>query len=265
MSSAIGWRDAMRAGPVVSLLLGSETPGMPISALTDAQPSLRARLVGSAVTIAVDFGVSSAVGVVSLVNTTLTGAETVRVLLNDSDSSFGTGNLSNTVHFPTNADRTRGAVVCLLPADITARYMRVLLTDVSAGFVDIGNLAAHATIRLRYGQGLGWEEGRLPLGLRDRNDITGAEFRVPGSGAARYARVQLPTLQRDEYGGAFRDMMDDLTAADDVLWIPDVGLDQGELNRRCVFGGLYQPGQEFGVQRREAFTGAAAVRIVERL
>ncbi|WP_196301868.1 hypothetical protein, partial [Streptococcus pneumoniae] len=89
--------------------------------------------------------------------------------------------------------------VVLIPADITARYMRILITDISTDVLDIGSVMAMATLRLRSGQDYGWKEGRFYTGVSDVNPFTGAEFRADGLASLRQWDFALPTIFADEF------------------------------------------------------------------
>jgi hypothetical protein len=267
MAGVFGFPDWLRRGVSISLRAGTAVDSMPLEYLYDPQPGLRARIVPAAgiVSIVCDFGAAVPQGLICLVNSTASGAETVRVRLSSADSTGAAGDVSNTLHATTNADRTRGAVVCLLPADLSARYMRIDIADIAGLVFDIGSLMAMQTVRPGNGMAFGAMEGRRSLGVADRNNFTGAEFRVAGIAQPRYADFSLPSLTSAEYAGAVRDMIADVTAADDVAWVPDDALAQSELNLRTVIGGIKTPGDDLGITRDRPMRGTARFRIVERL
>lgn len=265
MAGAFGHADAMRVAPTITLAAGTVEDGMPLSSLTDPQPGMRTRLVGSDVTLVVDLGAASTVGVLLIGNTTLTGAETVALTGSLSDpTGADAGAIALVSASATTPDLNRGQVVILLPADVSVRYLRLEITGISAGFLDVGVLAAMATLRLIHGTGFGAVEGRLALGQRDRNPVTGAEFGVPGVFNPRLMRFTLPTLRAAEYGGTLRDMLGGLSVADDVLWIPETTLAQAELNQRSIYGGLMRPGEQFGIVRDRPLVASASFALVER-
>lgn len=267
MAGVFGYPDWLRRGVAITVNTGSAVDTMPAEYLYDPQPGLRARFVPTAGSLALtfDFGVSRAIGMVALVNTTMSGAETVRTYLNDTDPTFSSGNLLNIVRAVSEADRTRGACVVLHTSDITARYMRLLITDIAGSVIDIGSVMAMATIRPTNGMGFGATEGRRGLGVADRNEFTGAEFRVAGVAQPRYADFSLPSLTSTEYAGSIRNLIADTTPADDVAYIPDDGLTQGEINLRTVIGGIKTPGEDLGIARDRPMRGTVRFRITERL
>ena len=87
--------------------------------------------------------------------------------------------------------------VLVLPAPVTARYLRIDLTDGAAAFMDIGLLVAGQLWRLQRGTAYSIREGRVMLDRRDRNPFTGTEFRVPAIVNPRFAacnRCLRPTV-----------------------------------------------------------------------
>jgi hypothetical protein len=265
VAGAFGYLDRMRRGVAISVIAGAAVDTMPVEYLYDPQPGLRARLLpaAGAVTLQFDFGQTVAIGLVMLVNTTLTGAETVRVQLNNTDDTFATGIISNTVHAATGADETRGAVVCMLPADIGARYMRVLITDIGPDILDIGSIIAMATLRMERNEEYGGREGRLYLGAADANSFTGASFRVPGLGAPRFIEFSLASIRQHE-APAFRTMFATLIASDDVVYVPEVTQSQADLNRRAIYGAMSNPGDRLAVTRLNYAYSRLAFVLTER-
>jgi hypothetical protein len=266
MAGVFGFPDWCRRGVTVSLRAGSVVDSMPLEYLYDAQPGLRARLVPAAgvVSIVFDFGVAQPQGLVILVNSTASGAETVRVRLSSADSTGAAGDVSNTLHSTVGAARTRGAAVCLLPADLSARYLRVDVADIAGDIFDLGSVLSMPTLRLQRQQDYGWREGRFYTGTTDANPFTGAEFRTDGLASLRQWDFALPTIFADEFAGTLRALLDDVRPSDDVAWIPDDGLTQAELNRRSIVGGLVRPGEEFGLTRVSLRTARAQFTIRER-
>ena len=105
----------------------------------------------------------------------------------------------------------------VLPAPVTARYLRVDLTDGAAPYMDIGLLVAGQLWWLQRGTAYGIREGRVMLNQRDRNPYTGAEFPVPAIVNPRMAAFTLPALSTAEARNQHRDMLRRLGAARDTL------------------------------------------------
>lgn len=266
MPGVLGFPDWCRRGVAISLRAGTAVDSMPLEYLYDAQPGLRARLLPAAGTVSIvfDFGAAVAQGLVVMVNSTASGAETVRIRLSSADSTGAAGDVSNTLHSTTGAARTRGAAVCLLPADLSARYMRIDVVDIAADIFDIGSILAMSTLRLQRGHDYGIREGRFYTGAGDANPFTGAEFRADGLASLRQTEFSLPTVLADEFAGTLRALLDDVRASDDVAWIPDDGLSQAELNRRTIIGGLVRPGEELSLTRVSLRTARAQFTLRER-
>lgn len=267
MAGIFGHSDHMRVGAAVTIRIGTAVDTMPIEYLYDPQPGLRARIIpaGGIVSLVFDFGGAVAQGLVMAVNTTADGGETVQLRLSSADPTGAAGDVSNTLHSTAGADRTRGAAVCLLPADLSARYTRIDFGLISGTYFDIGTIAVMPTLRLQGGMAFGATEGRRTLGVADANPFTGSEFRVNGIWQPRYADFSLPRIRSTEYEGTLRDMLADVDAADDVAWIPDADLSQAELNARGILGGIKQPGADLGIARDRPQRSSARFRLVERI
>ncbi|WP_372918762.1 hypothetical protein [Sandarakinorhabdus sp.] len=77
MAGAFLWDDRVRSAGL-SVLAGTVAASLPLSNLVDAQPRQRARLLGSAASLLIDFSVDTAVDAIALVSTTLRSTDTVR-------------------------------------------------------------------------------------------------------------------------------------------------------------------------------------------
>jgi hypothetical protein len=158
-----------------------------------------------------------------------------------------------------------GNVVSLLPPPITARYLRIDLTDGAAAFMDIGLLVAGQLWRLLRGTAYGIREGRVMLDRRDRNPFTGAEFPVPAIINPRFAAFTLPALSVAEARNQHRDLLSRLGAAGDALWIAELGDSLAERNRRAIWGAVNAPGEDAGISRDSFPLVSRSVRMVERV
>jgi hypothetical protein len=87
-------------------------------------------------------------------------------------------------------DESQGNIVLVFPAPVTARYLRVDLTDGAAPYMDIGLLVA--------GHPCGIAEGRLMLDRHGRDTLEGTEFPVPAVANPRMARFTVPLLTSSE-------------------------------------------------------------------
>ena len=237
--------------------------GMTAAKLRDPQPRLRARFIGGAASILVDFGATTPVEAVALISTNLTTNATARWRL-------GTLEIPNAAHdsgtLPAHTgDEANGNVVLIRSGAATARYLLVDIVDASLATIDIGLLAAGPLWRLGRGMAYGVREGRLILDQRDRNPLTGAEFVVPALANPRFAAFTLPALSRAEATEAHRDLVRRLGAARDALWIPETADTRAETNRRAIWGAVNQPGEEAAAARGSFPLLNRSFRIVERL
>ena len=201
---------------------------------------------------------------VALLSTTLSATATIRVRLAD-ESSFATVLADTSIINAEAQGEAQGNVVLVLPAPVTARYLRIDLTDGAAAFMDIGLLVAGHLERLQRGTAYGIREGRVILDRRDRNPLTGAEFPVPPIINPRFAAFTLPALSVAEARNQHRDLLRRLGAAGDALWIAELGDSMVERNRRAIWGAVNAPGEEASTSRDSFPLAARAVRMVERV
>jgi hypothetical protein len=242
----------------------ANVPTMPLANLQDAQPRRRARLNAASAVLDVDLLAALPVDCVALLSTTLSATATIRVRLANV-GSFATV-LADTGTINAEAqDEAQGNVVLVLPASITARYLRIDLTDGAAASMDIGLLVAGQLWRLQRGTAYGIREGRVMLDRRDRNPFTGAEFPVPAIINPRFAAFTLPALSVAEARNQHRDLLRRLGAAGDALWIAELGDSLAERNRRAIWGAVNAPGDEASVSRDSLRLASRAVRMVERV
>ena len=254
MPGAFLYDNAIKSATLASAQ--ATVPSMPLANLQDAQPRRRARLNAASATIDVDLLAALQVDCVALLSTTLSATATIRMRLANV-SSFATL-LADTGSINAEAqDGAQGNVVLVLPAPVTARYLRIDLTDGAAAFMDIGLLVAGQLWRTERSIAYGIEEGRLMLDRRDRNSFTGAEFPVPAIFNPRYARFTLPVLSDAEVRNQHRSLVRQLGAARDGLVILDIADGLAERNRRALWGALNEPGGNAG-------TIMAAFNISER-
>lgn len=265
MAGVIGWRDWTRDGAALSMVVGTNESGMPAENLFDPQPGIRARFLASArgvVQFVIDLGAVRTLGALAVINTTLTGAETLRFRTSDSDPTVAAFDYSIDVQ-STTPDATRGQIVTLRSEDLDARYLSFRFTG-CGDVVDIGNISVFETFRFAIRPGLGMVEGRLPAGIVDRNPYTRTEHRLAGLVNARYARVTIPSILAAEYDGTLRAVLDAVQPTDDVLWIPDGDLSAAELNRRSIYGALTRPGEDIGFAFNRPQRAQFSFQIAER-
>jgi len=166
MQRAFLQQDRVATGGVASAQASIAT--MLITNLQDPQPRRRARLMGSSATIIADLEAEVPVDCVALISTTLGAGALAQARLanvaNFSVTFADTGLVNAEVQ-----DESQGNVVLVFPAPITARYLRIDLTDGAAPYMDIGLLVAGQLWRLQRGTAYCIREGRVMLDRRDRN------------------------------------------------------------------------------------------------
>lgn len=262
MAGAFLWDDKVAKAASLTAVTGTPVASMPLSNLLDPQPRLRARLLGSAAGILVDFGGDTAIEAIALISTTLPSDATIRWRAGPTSavSAFDTGTLAASI-----SDAANGNVILVNSSVVTARYLQIDVASGSATAIDLGRLAAGTLWRVSRAMAYGVTEGRLILDRRDRNPLTGAEFPVPALANPRITRFTLPLVTNTEIRAQHRAMVAALGAAGDALWIPDTGLTQSELNVRGLWGAVAASGDEAVAVRDHPATNSRGFRIVERL
>lgn len=244
----------------------SALASLPLSNLRDAQPRVRARWRPASCAIWIDLGASRTVSCVALLSTTLGlagGSPTVRARVS-TDAGFGTSAWDTGAIDPATTAAAGGNVVLLHATSVTGRYVRIDVEDTLADSLDIGRLAIGPLWRLTYAQALGYGEGRQILDRRDRNPHTGAEFPVPAVLNPRATAFSLPLITPAQATAEWRAMLATLGAVGDVLWIPNDGLSLSELNTRCIWGGVVQPGESALLARPHHTAFSRNFTLVER-
>jgi hypothetical protein len=262
MPGAFLQQDRVATGSVASAQASIAT--MPITNLQDPQPRRRVRLMGSSATITADLGAEVPVDCIALISTTLGAGAMVQARLSNVANFSVT--LADTGLVNAEAqDESLGNVVLVLPTPVTARYLRVDLTDGAAPYMDIGLLVAGQLWRVQRGTAYGIREGRVMLDRRDRNPYTGAEFPVPAIVNPRMAAFTLPALSTAEARNQHRDMVRRLGAARDTLWIAELGDSMAERNRRAIWGAMNAPGEDAAISRDSLPLSSRGFRMVERV
>jgi hypothetical protein len=245
MPGAFLQQDRVATGSVASAQATIAT--MPITNLQDPQPRRRTRLMGSSATITADLGAEVPVDCIALISTTLGAGALVQARLsnvaNFSVTLADTGLLNAEAQ-----DESQGNVVLVFPAPVTARYLRVDLTDGAAPYMDIGLLVAGQLWRLQRGTAYGIREGRVMLDRRDR-----------------MAAFTLPALSTAEARNQHRDMLRRLGAARDTLWVAELSDSMAERNRRAIWGAMNTPGEDAAISRDSLPLASRGFRLVERV
>lgn len=263
MALAFLWNDRV-AGAAMSVPSGVEPiAGMPLSSLIDPQLRVRCRWEADSAVLQLDFTFATDLDAVALLGTNLTVPAAVRWRV-AGNSAMTAPSYDNTVATtPTAAGN--GNIILLAGSTQSGRYMRLDIAAPGVAAIDIGRLVAGPlwTPSRHYGYGI--QEGRAILDRRDTNPLTGAQFAVPAIANPRQASFGLDVLSGAEAIGQHRSLLDTLGGAGDVLWVPDTGLSQDELNRRCIWGPCNPPGGFAGHVHRAPGAYARSFTITERL
>lgn len=266
MAAAFLWRNLIDTAAFVGELGAPAIPALPLSNLLDPQPRVRTRWQPASTILYIDFGSTVTISCVALIGTTFgaTGSPYINVQFG-ADAGFGTTNWTTGAFLAETNAAANGNVVIVHPTSASGRYMALTLSDADADYLDIGRLVVGPLFRTTYAWSYGAGEGRLMLDRRDRNGFTGAEFPVPAVFNPRMMSFILPAITPAEAIGEFRSMRDTLGAVGDALWIPDDGLSLAELNQRCIWGAVAQPGGSDTITRANFRLHSRSFQMVERV
>ena len=225
-------QDRVALGRVASAQVSIAT--VRITNLQYPQPRLRARLMGSAATITADLGAEVPVDCVAPISKTLGAGAMVKTQL----SNVANFRLTLADIGLLNAeaqDESRGNVVLVFLAPVTARYLRIDLTDGTAPYMEIRLLVAVQLWRPQRGTAYGIRDGGVMLDRRDQNPYTGAEFPVPAIVNPGMAAFTLPALSTAKARNQHRDILRCLGAARDrcgsrnspIAWRSETGVPSG--------------------------------------
>lgn len=186
-NAAILWRNLADAG---TLTASAEEPAMPATLLLNPHIGRHWRAMGTSAWVVVDLGSVRSLDTVALFGLNLTAVGTVRVRLSASDpagvtgivhdSDFpsasgtvligGTAPPGSTVEMTVDAtdvvDQAFGSAVLTswvypLPAPVSARYVRIDLTDASLGWIEAGRIVVGLRTQFGVNFDYGWSRGRV--------------------------------------------------------------------------------------------------------
>lgn len=251
------------------------TTGMPLSNIIDDQPRTRARLAGAPSStgfygsVVIDLLAQVSIECIALISTTLDSVAAPNCVVSAKLATVspldGDAWTSGVVFANTRAPANGNVVLIRSAGAATGRYLFIEIDGHADPNIDIGRIVAGPLWRMRYAHAYGIEEGRVMLDRRDRNALTGAEFAVPSLRNPRSASFTLPLRATTEAIGEHRTMLATVGAAGEVLWIPDVGLSQSELNLRSLWGAHAQPGDMATAARASFPLASRSFRITERI
>lgn len=266
MAAAFLHDNLIPAAVFIGNLGTAQVAALPLSNLSDPQPRVRSRWQPATAGIYVDFGSTVTISCVALIGTTLgtLGGSPLMSIQFGHDAGFGTSTWATGAFDPQTSAAAGGNVIVVNATSASGRYMILTLSDADASYLDVGRLVVGPLWRLEYGFSYGVTEGRLMLDRRDRNSFTGAEFPVPAVTNPRMTTFTLPLISDAEAIGEYRTMRDTLGAAGDALWIPDATLALAELNQRCIWGGVAEPGASL-LSRATFLSHSRNFTIVERV
>lgn len=243
---------------------GSSTPvtGLGWDKLNDPQPRHRSRVASTSVILIWDLGAGVSIDCAALISTNIEFADTVRVRASLTDATV-TGSLLHDSGANSGVAGLNGNVIEVMPAPITARYVRWDIT--ASNPIDIGLAPVSLLSRPGRNFAFGAQHGFIDLAVRDKNPDTGADFTIGGPLIRTYV-FTIEGLASNEVLGALIGTLDiTVTARGDVLFIPDPDASRLDLGNQAIWGSYRSVGGSDLNVRTAAQRWTRSFRIIERL
>lgn len=138
----LGYGDRVAVGTITA---SSSAPTRPATNLQDPRLSKKWAATSTSATVTVDLGALYTIGAVILGGCNLGLADTRRIRLSTTDATGAAGDAHDSGSGAAGVDPTFGQLVYVLPADVSARYLRLDLTAAVAP--QAGRLWAMPTFR----------------------------------------------------------------------------------------------------------------------
>lgn len=182
--------------------------GLPLANMQDPQPTRVARWSGTTGYVVADLGASYSIGIVAIGGTNLTSAATRRVRLSTADATGAAGDAHDSGTAAAGADpRYSGNMIHVLAANVSARYVRVDLTDATRSFIDAGLFLAGPAFRparnYQFGAAWGYQDaggaeaspvGKLFANRRGRKRVATLRFAFATEAEAMVDHMELSRI-----------------------------------------------------------------------
>lgn len=239
---------------------------MPVSRLQNEHIGKRWRSTAEPATITVDLtGAASNVSIdtVALLGLTLGSTATIQVLISSSAGGVASGNLNGGGVTYSSADEEfkpdYGALILPLAAPVSARYVRFVITDGPASYVEAGRgfvgLREAFTYNFAPGGGIAWTD------LSRKTKTPGGQTLIFPDSKFRSAEINLEWVSAAQREGLIESIDHINGQSIDCLLILDTA--SNNLPRDSIFGLLTQPTPTLYTAIPDIFS--RAVRIEERL
>ncbi len=239
---------------------GSAVPTAPASLVQDPHLGRQWRtLFGLAESyLLADFGSATAIELVALFGTTLSASTTWRVRLSTADAIGVAGDAydSGLVTAPVGL-AYGGATILVLPAPVTARYLRIDLADEDADQIAVGRLVAGLLWRPTYNYRIGYQRYVTDASAIDETP-EGHAF-VLARAPRRGLRVDFGWVTADEVAASIEPAMRHVGRHRDILLVLDTA--STDLPRDSVWG---QPAGPLGIGNPFRRFGRLELDILER-
>jgi hypothetical protein len=182
--------------------------GLPLANLQDPQPTKVARWSATTAFVVADLGATFSIGLVALGGTNLSTSATRRVRLSTVDTTGAAGDAHDSGTAAAGADpRYNGTVLHVLSANVSARYVRVDVTDATLSFIDAGLFLAGPAFRptrnYSFGATFGYQDaggaeqspvGKLFVNRRGRKRVATLRFAFASEAEAMVDHMELSRI-----------------------------------------------------------------------
>lgn len=232
-NAAIAYINLADAGSFLSV--SSQTTTMTIANLFNRHVQRRWRSTTNSANFVLDLGGSKSIDTAGLFGMTMTAAGTIRVRLSTADTTGAAGDAYDSGVVAVNS--SYGAHVSLMPAPVTARYVRIDLSDASATFVEAGRLFIGVRSSLTYNFSYGWQKGFMDRSIRTKT--RGGQTQVFIDNSYRMLDVTFATLSAAERNALIEEVDRVNGQNTGVLFIIDP--DSAVLARDSIWGLIVEP------------------------
>lgn len=237
---------------------------MPVSRLQNEHIGKRWRSTAEPATITVDLtGAASnvSIDIAALFGLTVGSTATIRVMISNTAGGAASGNLHDVTY--SSADEEfkpdYGALILPLAAPVSARYVRFVITDGPASYVEAGRgfvgLREAFTYNFAPGGGIAWTD------LSRKTKTPGGQTLIFPDSKFRSAEINLEWVSAAQREGLLESIDRINGQSIDCLFILDTA--SNNLPRDSIFGLLTQPTPTLYTAIPDIFS--RAVRIEERL
>ncbi|HEV7337011.1 MAG TPA: discoidin domain-containing protein [Bosea sp. (in: a-proteobacteria)] len=192
-------------------------------------------VAGEAEYLTFDLGAQRSIDCVALMGLNLTEAGLTRIRASTGDSSGQHGDAHDSDPAGASAGRVNPrypSLIHLLPAPVTARYVRIDLAEPGAPYIEAGRAFIGLAEQVTYNFAFGWQRG-----FADRSRTTksrGGQTYIDRDNGYRTLDLTFEAITQEQRYGLFEDVDQFNGKRTDILFVTDPT--SGELGRDAIWG-----------------------------